>query len=438
MNHLRFFGALFAIIWFGQEFAFSLAAQERGVQKNNNFQRRNDASEEELRQQLQQVPEVGFGQDSAISIQQLLRMGLTRQNRSSPTAATLPPDLGFRFYQELAKRHRRPEVVSLPWQRGANCQTGKESAEWQQSCSVHLRACLLQSGNVSGPTTTANLKALMQSRTQPGQPPSPWTQPECVPTLVQMLQVENSSVRELLVETLAKIKGREATVALAKRAVFDLSPQVRKSAVEALQQRRRKDFQPILLAALRWPWQPAADHAAEAIVALDMKELAPDLTALLQDPDPALPYTKANGTFVRELVQLNHFQNCLLCHAPSTSSQDLARGLIPTPGQALAPAYYAASFGQFVRADTTFLRQDFSVIQPVASPGLWPAHQRFDYVLRERRANPHELKLVPKKPKENQANNSYPQREAVLFALSHLREVEVEVDAGGNAEQAAK
>src|SRR5262249_42339003 len=38
----------------------------------------------------------------------------------------------------------------------------------------------------------------------------------------------------------------------------------------------------------------------------------------------------------------------------------------------------------FVRADVTYLRQDFSVLQSVENESKWPKQQRYDYVVRVR------------------------------------------------------
>src|SRR5262249_21165291 len=37
-----------------------------------------------------------------------------------------------------------------------------------------------------------------------------------------------------------------------------------------------------------------------------------------------------------------------------------------------------------VRADATYLRQDFSLMQPVKDAAPWPDMQRFDFLVRER------------------------------------------------------
>jgi hypothetical protein len=72
-----------------------------------------------------------------------------------------------------------------------------------------------------------------------------------------------------------------------------------------------------------------------------------------------------------------------------------------------------------IRADITFLRQDFSVQLPaikiVPVQGVAPA-LRFDFLVRTRRLTKAEVARL----QEPQEEASYPQREAVLFALREL------------------
>jgi hypothetical protein len=89
-----------------------------------------------------------------------------------------------------------------------------------------------------------------------------------VATLQQVLMPESAPHRRLLVELLDEIGDKKAVGYLAQRAVFDLSPEVRRRAVEALRKRPRHEYRPALLAGLRYPWAPAAEHAAEALLAL--------------------------------------------------------------------------------------------------------------------------------------------------------------------------
>src|SRR5262249_23942782 len=71
-----------------------------------------------------------------------------------------------------------------------------------------------------------------------------------------------------------------------------------------------------------------------------------------------------------------------------------------------------------VRADVTFLRQDFSVRQSAVLPGAAAAADlRFDYLVRTRPARPDELARQKDRSRDPTA---YPQREAVLFALREL------------------
>ncbi len=239
-----------------------------------------------------------------------------------------------------------------------------------------------------------------------------------LPTLLQMLQVEDVPTRLVLVRELAKVKGAGGSAALAKRALVDLSPEVRDAALAELAKRPSGQYLPVLMQGLTYPWPPVADHSALALRKLKPEGAVPRLVDLLDRKDPSLPILDAKGKVgtVRELVRLNHMRNCLLCHAPSANDKDgLVRGLVPTPGQPLPRLYYAGQAGNFVRADTTFLRQDFSVNLPVKAAAPWPDEQRFDLVTRVRRLKPEEVTQIAAKP-----NGEYPQRDAVRYALRGL------------------
>jgi hypothetical protein len=238
-----------------------------------------------------------------------------------------------------------------------------------------------------------------------------------VPTLTQLLQVEDESKRLLLVHELTRIPGEEATTQLAVRAVVDLSPAVRRAAVAGLEQRPWQQYGPVLLRGLRYPWAPVADHAAVALRALEPREAIAPLVDLLDLPSPSAPFLdpKTNQYTVCEVVRLNHLRNCLLCHAPSASKTDgFVRGLVPTPGEALPVEYYASQKGHFVRADTTFVRQDFSVYLPNKDADPWPREQRYDFVTRLRPLTPGPGMGL------SGSSGDYPQRGAVLFALRGL------------------
>jgi hypothetical protein len=65
----------------------------------------------------------------------------------------------------------------------------------------------------------------------------------------------------------------------------------------------------------------------------------------------------------------------------------------------------------FVSANTTYLRQDFSLDQPVANPGAWPAWQRYDYFLR---TSPGAGGPTLRKPEDS------PYRKAIGLAIRHI------------------
>src|SRR5436305_14561884 len=95
--------------------------------------------------------------------------------------------------------------------------------------------------------------------------------------------------------------------------------------------------------------------------------------------------------------------------------------MLPPPKQ-----YYGGeTLGLFVRAEVTYLRQDFSVTQPVEAADPWPTQQRFDYLVSERPADEHgrgrgDTPEAGEESGRGPAVAGYPQRESVLFALREL------------------
>lgn len=250
-----------------------------------------------------------------------------------------------------------------------------------------------------------------------------------------VLQAEADPGRQLLVNLLTRSRSPAATNFLAQRAVFDPSADLRRQAVQALKRQSPADARPLLLAALQYPWPVAADQAAATLIALDDRAAVPDLVRLLDAPDPARPHAGGEGVpVVREMVRINHFRNCQLCHAPSYDRRDSVRGWVPAPERPLPPSFSSPvlSYRQavkpagpaevYIRADVTYLRPDFSTALPVDRPGPWPAVQRFDFIVRTRPARPWETDQSPR--------TTYPQREAVLRALREL----TQSDFGGHSE----
>lgn len=355
-------------------------------------------------------------------------------------------------------RKLQPELALLPMRQGLECRLAKEPAENLHVLSRKLRTLIekaIPPGGMDVRPDPVKLRELLSS-----EPPvtlddlltraglgfnlgasgfdrqvrgEDWLQADAIPTLLQLLQAESKPARLLLIELLAKINGRAATVALARRAMFDLAPEVREAAVRALRQRPAAEYRGEFLEGLRYPWPPAADHAAEALAALGDTEAVPSLVEILKETEPTVSTDSTGGKtgqpVVHELVKVNHLANCLMCHSPSTSVNDLVRGRVPIPGQALptpstSPQYYEGSTGVFVRADVTYLKQDFSVVQPVLKPGLWPSQQRYDYLVRARPATPREKAELTRRGDPGEVGDAgdgdSPHRRAALFALREL------------------
>jgi hypothetical protein len=376
------------------------------------MKRRNHSSEEELRIQVLRAPEVslnGVPGTSAKLLQTALRCKLNR--------------VPFPSMDRLCRE--RADLAGLPWQRGATCKLGKEPAENLEVLSQKLReqlaACLPRDGIDRRPNPDRLRRQLVENRAAE----QDWLRPEAVPVLVQMLQTENKPVRLVLIEVLSRIPGRQAATALAQRAIYDLAPEVREAAVRALHKRPYDLVRDQLVAGLRHPWPAAADHAAEALASLDDQDAVPLVLHVLKDPDPAAPFPvckgKGKSLAIREMVRINHLGNCLLCHAPTHVATDPVRAAIPVPGQPLpAPGTSTSPYGQggtLIRADVTYLRQDFSVMQPVDEPGAWPGYQRYDYVVHTRQLSAQEAHRLHLTVLDESRSG---QREAVLFALREL------------------
>jgi hypothetical protein len=151
------------------------------------------------------------------------------------------------------------------------------------------------------------------------------------------------------------------------------------------------------------------------------------LVDLLEQPDPRLPVVKTAGKapVVRELVRINHHRNCLMCHAPGTGnlSSEVLTAQVPIPGEPLptpSQGYGNSQPDILVRVDVTYLRQDFSVFQPVGDAHPWPEMQRFDFLVRERTLTKEEARLYEEKlvPREAGVLSRY--QRSVLAALREL------------------
>jgi hypothetical protein len=263
---------------------------------------------------------------------------------------------------------------------------------------------------------------------------------EFLPAMMQILAAEPAGYRIGLAAQLedCEIGDDAAIAALVRLALYDPEASVRDAAVNALRRESREKVGPKLIEGFRHPGRHVAEHAADAIVALELVEILPKLVDFLGEPDPSIPFERKEGdktvSAVREMVKINHHRNCMLCHAPvriesdlATDQQLLRSGLVarvPSEDEELPPSnsrvYYDVRRGNvsLVRANETYLRQDFTVLQPVDNSGKWPKMQRFDFLVRTRTLAPGE---APQQLEPLPAGDApSPHHRAALFALSRL------------------
>ncbi len=369
---------------------------------------RTDTTEQDLRKQLQIIPEAGLDKPDLDGLYPFLA-SFDRQERQKEKP---PADFGPRVFETLAAQAKYPERSALPWIDSTTNELTKDEADDLRKLAMKIHLTLNRAKRTEQPDLTQLRKLFTGNE---------WTSSRAVPALTQILQIESTEVRLVLIEVLGAIQGEKASVALAKRAIFDLSPKVREKAVQTLAWRPPAEYTPTLISGFRYPWPAAADHAAEAIAAIKRSDLAPELVNLLKEPDPSLPVKAENGYSVKEVVRINHLCNCVLCHAPSVEGNDRIRVSVVQPSEKPSTfPYSTGGSGASVRADLTHLRQDFSVVQPVPIPGKWPGEQRFDYLVRTRALTAMEQTAFEKAQKENKILKTYPQQGSVLFALREL------------------
>jgi hypothetical protein len=300
----------------------------------------------------------------------------------------------------LALGMTRPELAGLPYCIGSDVTLPREKAETMDALAIRLRETIQKSRPKEQPPDTG---ALFASLNAVSEKTPAWSTAKAVPCIRQMLQVENRETRRMSCELLRNIDGPEATAVLVQWAVFDTEAANRAAAVHVLLGRAEPDVLNQFVKYLRYPWAPAVEHACEALVALDGRSAIPALLDAKRQPDPDAPFEVVlphgtGGTFRQDLVRVNHLKNCVLCHAPSQDSKEPLQAEIPDPSRSLSSPsqVYRRSGGELIAASTTYLRQDFSVLQPVDSPGQWPKWQRFDYFVTIRR----ELRTsVPHRPR---------------------------------------
>ncbi len=250
-----------------------------------------------------------------------------------------------------------------------------------------------------------------------------------IAALMQILAPEAPPYRLGLVKYLAAVQHPEATRALARLAVFSAEDEVRLAAVNALLARRERNYTEVLLGGLHYPWPRVARNAADAIVRLKRDDLMPQLVALLEEPDPRAPQVQEvdsqQVTVVKELVRINHHRNCAMCHAPGikgeVTDQTLLTAGVPLPNEPLVDSYRRTRRREtLVRIDMTYLRQDFSVLQPVTDAKPWPEMQRFDFLVRTRQVDAEEAATYRALFASSDPTRLSPYQQAALAALREM------------------
>ncbi|MCA9072111.1 MAG: HEAT repeat domain-containing protein, partial [Planctomycetaceae bacterium] len=371
---------------------------------------------------LRRVPEIGLSLDQA-------EEALSKVSKSTPKdELILGPN------ETVLALLEKTKVEGLPFQTNSDCKLHQMKASALQEYSRNLHRTITRH-QARFPNHSDSFSSDPQAQKELQQfgladavgTTDYYNKESAVPALVQILQTESPPVRYKLVDMLKSRNTPEATRRLLNRALYDLSQDVRQAANEALKERHPEEFRAELLNALRYPWEPVAWHAAETLIHINDEEAIPALIDLLDAPNPSAPYKNKSGkVMIRELVKVNHLRNCLLCHAQSHDRKDLVAAPVPVPGQRLPQVYYSSfrrSRSVFVRADVTYIRQDFSLVhdvklQKLERRGEWPERQRFDYFVRTREANPEEISLHKKTSAREKLR--YSQREAVLVALRTL------------------
>ncbi len=307
----------------------------------------------------------------------------------------------------------RGDLQGLPFQMGKACLSSSERANQLTRFGQTIKSLTQASSGSSVESFVTALNKAAQVDLN-----------SAVPAMVQVAQSGPEEARAAMIEYCKDCDSRESTVVLAKRAVFDQSKRIRERAITALKDRPAELYRPELLSALRYPFAPVVQNAAVAIAELELTDAVPVLRAMLDEPDPTAAQFADNDSsqrYVRELVRINHFANCTLCHAPSVEASDSLRGIVPKYGQEIPVAYYASQSpgNRMIRADVTYLKQDFAVQILTIDKSKWPDYKRFDFVTRVRPATLAEIQAADK-PSASPSEFKRP----LVFALRRLNDID--------------
>ncbi len=332
----------------------------------------------------------------------------------------------------LANMDRRAELRGLPYVMGDACRLNMNRAQSFQSSVVAARDGM-ESDFRSSHTNANGHPAFWNTYFSETQNQGIDTD-HGIAALAQILGPAPKTLRAELVTNIKRSNRPDANRVIARAAVFDSEGDIRMAAIKALkdtQKERSSEVTEVLMQGIRYPMAIVAKRSAQAIIMLDRKDLLPQLEEFMKEAAPTDPAeTKVNGQVVhvvREVVKINHHRNCLLCHPPSqTGGEQEVPGVIPVPGSSF-PTSPKDAYGDakssgdpMVRADTTYLRQDFSVMMPVENAAPWPEMQRFDFLVRSRPVEGKELAALQQKMQARGADFRSENHKAAQRVLTEL------------------
>jgi hypothetical protein len=379
---------------------------------------------------LTKVPEIAFGESIAKESPKHDAMESIAHATAKINHLNLKKTDGFM----LAMLDKRSDLRGMPFLMGEECRTREDQAKIFAEVANAVNQAFRGAKEGNLPDGMMALAASLSERKLGGQANPEMINRALSGALMQILMPESAANRVGLARCLATIPHIDATKNLARLAIFSAEDEVRAAAIEGLRLRRERDYTNVLLQGMAYPLPVVAKRAAEALVKLDRKDLLADLVDILERPDPRLPVTEQKGgkevTTVRELVKVNHHRNCLLCHAPGNTEntpEGVLKVAVPLPTEPLPRPSDGGGYQSLpsvpdilVRIDMTYLRQDFSLLMPVADAHPWPDMQRFDFLVRTRTVTPAEAQAYEARREVEEPGRPSAYHRAALFALREL------------------
>jgi hypothetical protein len=338
----------------------------------------------------------------------------------------------------LAMLDKRTDLRGMPFLMGDECRTREDQArifsETAEAVQQSLRAAKSGNGNLGDGLNGFALATVDTKQIAGARVTQDMIHRAMVAALTQIVMPESAPLRVSLARCLSTIPHVDASKALARLAIFSPEDEVRAAAIEGLKLRRERDYVDVLMLGFRYPLPVVARRSAEALVKLECKETLADLVGVLEQPDPRLPVVeKRDGkdvTLVRELVKVNHHRNCLLCHAPGNTANTpdgVLKVAVPLPIEPLPKPADGGGYQKapstsdiVVRLDMTYLRQDFSLMMPVADAHPWPEMQRFDFLVRTRLLSPEDVQAYEVRRQAEDPGRPSVYHRAALFALREI------------------